>query len=339
MKLTVLLDNLCGVMPVEVLAQTLRAALGKKLRCTGKQPLLVSTVPQDAAYGWLAENCGLQDAAALAALLASRGRAQPGLNYYELTPCHWELARDHAVLAPLEALTPQEAGELISTANAAIAAELGSSTCLMLDVHGWRLQALFDLPGPSFVSALTTPTLLAHTDEPAARQARRLLNLIQMAWHEHAVNEARQLKGQLAINALWLHGGAAPAIPLPPTINFDCIIDTQHRAPLLAAVLQQPLCSFLNPQAEHALLWVDAARDRLGFSGSIVQQPLQAQLKQLADTIEAVPIGTTVTFLNCQANTLQLIRAHVIEPGWRSRLRDTFLPSKDLVECIVQTDR
>lgn len=45
--------------------------------------------------------------------------------------------------------------------------------------------------------------------DAGARPWRRLLNEIQMAWHEHPANQARAERGQLPINSLWLYGGAA----------------------------------------------------------------------------------------------------------------------------------
>lgn len=45
---------------------------------------------------------------------------------------------------------------------------------------------------------------------------RRLLNELQMTWHEHPVNEARSARGQAPINGVWLYGGGLgwqPAVP------------------------------------------------------------------------------------------------------------------------------
>ena len=47
------------------------------------------------------------------------------------------------------------------------------------------------------------------------RPWRRLLNEIQMAWHDHPVNEARA-RGVAPVNALWLYGGARPWRIAPP---------------------------------------------------------------------------------------------------------------------------
>jgi len=43
---------------------------------------------------------------------------------------------------------------------------------------------------------------------------RRLLNELQMTWHEHPVNEARLANGQAPINGVWLYGGAQGWQPL-----------------------------------------------------------------------------------------------------------------------------
>lgn len=335
MELTVLLDNPCAAMPLGEWTDALRTAFNSRLRLASNKCISGYTDPQDAGYGWLAKNLGLKDAATLAALLASRGAVKPEFSYYEVSPCHWALARDHAILTPVQALTVQQAEDLIATANAAIRADSTSAASLMQDEYGWSLQTLFDLPGPSFVSALKNPTQLAYSDDPAGQQARRLLNLIQMAWHEHPVNEARQLQGQPAINALWLHGGLVPE--LPPHPIFDCIMDTQHRARLLAKALRQPLCSSLNPQARHILLWLDTGRDSLSFSGHTAKDQLKLQIEQLSAIVQALPAGTKVSLLNCQANQLQRIKSEIIQPGWYWRLRDTFLPSRDVVECLVMT--
>ncbi|MFD4838362.1 hypothetical protein ACFWP0_12725 [Achromobacter sp. NPDC058515] len=58
------------------------------------------------------------------------------------------------------------------------------------------------------------------------RPWRRLLNEIQMAWHEHPVNEARAARGLPPVNALWLYGGgtpwtAAPAGPAQVLTGLD----------------------------------------------------------------------------------------------------------------------
>ncbi|MEO6271072.1 MAG: hypothetical protein ABIP08_12300, partial [Lautropia sp.] len=43
-------------------------------------------------------------------------------------------------------------------------------------------------------------------DGPDQRRFRKLLNEIQMSWHEHPVNQEREAAGALPINSIWLSG-------------------------------------------------------------------------------------------------------------------------------------
>lgn len=69
-----------------------------------------------------------------------------------------------------------------------------------------------------------TPTAAAGQDihdwwpqAVAYRPWRRTLNMVQMAWHDHPVNQRRAARGLPEINGLWLYGGARPADFAPPT--------------------------------------------------------------------------------------------------------------------------
>ena len=50
---------------------------------------------------------------------------------------------------------------------------------------------------------------------PAARHWHRLLNEVQMLFHDHPVNRAREARGQPLINGLWLWGGGRPVAAAP----------------------------------------------------------------------------------------------------------------------------
>jgi hypothetical protein len=49
------------------------------------------------------------------------------------------------------------------------------------------------------------------------RDWRKLQNEIQMQWHGHPVNEAREARGLKPVNSVWLWGGTPPAIESRPT--------------------------------------------------------------------------------------------------------------------------
>lgn len=122
-------------------------------------------------------------------------------------PVHLELARDHLVLAPLaEPPDDAEAAALLAAANA-LAAEAGAEFVRVQDRWFLRAALPWDLDTPPLAAALGRPLEGAR---PAGRDAarwNRLLTEVQMAWHTHPVNEAREARGGRSVNSLWLHGG------------------------------------------------------------------------------------------------------------------------------------
>ena len=62
-----------------------------------------------------------------------------------------------------------------------------------------------------------------------ANKWRQLQNEIQMIWHDHPVNEARQARGQLSINSVWLYGiGQQTMIQAHPILNGVSKIHSRH---------------------------------------------------------------------------------------------------------------
>ncbi|MAO49921.1 MAG: hypothetical protein CML16_03445 [Pusillimonas sp.] len=87
--------------------------------------------------------------------------------------------------------------------------------------YGFEIQAgqhparwIATLPGHVFPNS-TSPTLVANTrvndwwpQDTASRPWRQLVNELQMTWHNHPINQARNETGLPAINSMWLYGGA-----------------------------------------------------------------------------------------------------------------------------------
>lgn len=120
-------------------------------------------------------------------------------------PVHLRLLRDRAVLVPGEALG-------ISAAEAqALVAFLNAHFSGRLEIHA-ATPARWSARLPAPLEAGEQPALeAAGTAAAPARQGDALLTELQMALHEHPVNEAREARGEPAINSLWLWGsGAAP---------------------------------------------------------------------------------------------------------------------------------
>lgn len=128
---------------------------------------------------------------------------------------HLALGTDHASLITADALAPtlKETQSLLD-ALAPVWADSGF-TATLIDAKRLRLRLPAGL-APATASPNTVagqPLRAWWATDPASRPWRRLVNEIQMVWHDHPVNIARESRGQLPINGLWLYGGARPWQP------------------------------------------------------------------------------------------------------------------------------
>lgn len=154
---------------------------------------------------------GLLQGAGLGPLLAA-GQAPAGDAVWLAELVHLALGADQAnLLDPSQMdLLPEETAALLDTAR-----PLFEGTGFAVDAlspQRWRLR-LPDGLRPQTAS----PQVVAGQrlnewwrQDTETRPWRRLLNEIQMAWHEHPVNDARAARGLAPVNALWLYGGGTP---------------------------------------------------------------------------------------------------------------------------------
>lgn len=156
----------------------------------------------------------------------------PDLVWGLLTPGHWHLGTDQVTLLDPDALALDEA----------------TSRALLEAVHD-----LFESEGFLLVYGTPTRWYLAHESLarlataspdrvigrnvdpwlPAGREARlwrRLQNEVQMRLYTHPLNAAREARGLLPVNSLWLSGcGVAQPAAAPP----DLVVDDRLRRPAL----------------------------------------------------------------------------------------------------------
>lgn len=136
--------------------------------------------------------------------------AEPGARYFLVHPVNIELARTHIGMGDARQLQLSEADSraLFETARPFFD-ELGQ-TLHYGDALTWfmRADAWTDLQGPSPDAAATQDLSVAMPEGEHARPLRRLQNEIQMLWHAHPVNAAREERGQKPVNSFWLWGGA-----------------------------------------------------------------------------------------------------------------------------------
>ncbi len=169
---------------------------------------------------WLRQQFAVDDAASIEASTAFVDQAPSPC--WRLTPVHLHLGRDHMVLTdPAQLKLDLVAARALHASIAPLLRESG-------------LQLLIEQPDRWYLSTLVATDgrfagLIAHGWRAAngrnidayspcgdeARQWRRLLNEVQMTWHEHPVNEERAQRGLPAVNSLWFDGlaGAAKATP------------------------------------------------------------------------------------------------------------------------------
>jgi hypothetical protein len=155
------------------------------------------------------------------------GGLPPGA-LWQADPVHFAFARDHLLLTPLRDLDDAEADALAQEAQPLLQAagarfhRRGHHGFIAFD-RRWSLTAL------PLVCALgeSVQTRLPEGDDGI--RWRRLLTEVQIAWHHHPVNAARESRGAPQVNGLWLHGGvtkdgAAPAA-LPATTLAQVVAD------------------------------------------------------------------------------------------------------------------
>ena len=150
---------------------------------------------------WLGEAFGVEPLPAGALTACADGF------WLRADPVHLRLVRDSMVLVPVAGLQPAEAEQLVATLNRHFAG-----------THEFRC------PHPDYWVVRTAPAPIA--TQPAQDLAGEdidkhlpgapwtaLLNEIQMALHEHPVNEGRELP----VNSVWLWGaGELPRIVASP---------------------------------------------------------------------------------------------------------------------------
>jgi hypothetical protein len=139
------------------------------------------------------------------ALTLLAGGGEPaGDSWSRADPVHLRLMRDRLVLVPAAALrvTSGEAAALCDALNRHFGERLALQ---VIDAERWVART-----PPELALGSAPPLALAGRDVaaamPANSAAHRLLNEAQMVLHSQPVNEAREERGEPAINSLWLWG-------------------------------------------------------------------------------------------------------------------------------------
>ncbi len=154
--------------------------------------------------------------------LEADGRVAGDAYWLRVDPVHLRVMRDRIVLADSSTLelTRREADVLA----AAIGQHFGKTLCpLPLHPTRWYLRLdraprLTTTPPSVAVGCDIDPLLPQGAD---AMRFRAQLNELQMLLHDHPVNLAREARGDLPVNSVWLWGGGTrPAAPVQRSVLY-----------------------------------------------------------------------------------------------------------------------
>ncbi len=141
-------------------------------------------------------------------------------------PVHLALARTHMVLGDPRGLRLDDGdARALFDATRPYFEEVGK-TLLYGDANTWFLRAddwrAMRTASPD--AAIGENLADWMPDGPSRRDFRKLQNEVQMLWHAHPVNAAREQRGLIPVNSFWMWGGAegAPA-PLPELAESACL--------------------------------------------------------------------------------------------------------------------
>lgn len=166
--------------------------------------------------------------------------------WFIVQPVHLHIARDHLVLTdPRQlALSGTDARALFDTVKP-LFDEYGC-TLLYGDAQRWFLRA-------DDWSALHTATPDAASGHNIdiwmpkgahERDWRRLQNEVQMHWHGHAVNDAREMAGGKPVNSLWLWGAAS--VPFETNASVTSFVAQNSTNPFATAAAKTVPAASVN---------------------------------------------------------------------------------------------
>ena len=165
---------------------------------------------------WLARTLGLSPEglpAFAAAAMRGFGLDPAGGTWYIVNPAHIQIARSHSMMADLRhlGLSEDESRALYQAARP-LCEEIGHPL-LYGDAQTWFLRA-DDWTGIEAATPDTVVGMDLSDFVPRGKQAlplRRLQNEVQMLWHTHPVNAAREARRLPGVNSFWLWGAASDA--------------------------------------------------------------------------------------------------------------------------------
>lgn len=268
---------------------------------------------------WLLQGASDPNLAVLAAAAAGvklPAETQSGATGFWLAqPAHCEIALDHLVLTDPDqlALSATEAQALADVAAPLLQAAGWHMT--VAAPHTWLLYRSPNAPpcdvrGPSAACAEGTnvgPWLPFDRGSGGALQWQRLATEVQMTWHSHPVNHAREAANLPAVNFLWLTGTGARNIDGARLTRYARI---DAELPYLAHHGALPGQAERNPGAPHLVVWhglIEPARSEHWSLWRNHVRRLDTRLGSVLEALRADRIDPLELILSGQ-NSLRVVR-------------------------------
>ncbi len=236
-KLTTMAMKYHLVVPDLFLPQEIAAAACAGLRLPALEKLLAraqsALLPTDNLETWLCEAFGVAGQAIAPVTLLADGM-QPGTAYWlRADPVHVQMQRDQMVLQADVTINADEAAQLCASLNAHFAVD--GLRFFAPHPQRWylRLDTVPDMVTRPVAQVAGKNVRAFMPQGPDALRWLGVFNEIQMLFFEHAVNQAREARGGLAINSVWLWGGGSAAEQVARPYSRVC-----SDSPLAAAFAQ-----------------------------------------------------------------------------------------------------
>lgn len=141
-----------------------------------------------------------------------------------LDPVYVQIDQEEAVLLANEQLdlSEHEAHHIIDDLNAHFAQD--GLIVHYVSPHQWLLQGELALTTHTLNEAMQQNINAHQPSGPGETRWRKLINEIQMFLHGHPVNQAREQRGDITVNSLWLWGG----VGAHDSPYYEAIINTVY---------------------------------------------------------------------------------------------------------------
>jgi hypothetical protein len=321
--------------------------LGRLLAKTGPPERLRAPIAPNAVYSqesgveyWLRKRFNLGARESVAASAAFARQPFPQEAALILRPVHLHAARDHLVLWPSSQLSILEDEEqsLFESAQDWLKDEpirlrrlsTGIWELVETDPDATRFE---QLQGASSARAAGRNIDYWLPSGTGGRAWRRVMNEVQMLWHDHPVNSKRAERGEPPVNALWLEGVA----PRSPSRAFDVVVSDD---PVLIGLATATGARQL-PLANHDISSARQASDRwlvdlpsfFDASGSAIQGHADgywAQLERFVETqlnggFRALTPGSEIILTGEEQVCCFTLQTHSVWRFWRKRPRLSWL--------------